>query len=86
MVFIIPLAIILVLELIIEPIFKVRQRTLNKIGIYPTVIVAIITTLIIWLWLIKHYPAVNERIFTFSMIGIMLHFVPKKYAIKKRAG
>jgi Kef-type K+ transport system membrane component KefB len=89
LIFIVPFILILFLEFIIEPLFKVRQRIINRFGSIPTGITAMIVTFFIWYWLIQQYPTVDERIFTFSMVGIMVYFVPKnyeEYKIKKKAG
>ena len=81
---IITFALILFLEFVIEPIFKIRKRTLHKFGSIPTVIVLFIVTFLIRYFLTSQFPNIDDRIFTFSCIGIMLHFMPRKYEQYKK--
>ena len=77
--FIIPVSLMLFLEFIIEPIFKVRKRTLNKlkrIPLYVLVIGLLIGTTLIGQILISQYPNVDERIFMLSCLGILFYFFP----------
>lgn len=77
--FIIPVSLMLFLEFIIEPIFKVRKRTLNKfkrIPLYVLVIVLLILTFLIGQFLTSQYPNIDDRIFMLSCLGIYFYFFP----------
>jgi hypothetical protein len=75
---IIPFIVIFFLELVVEPLFKVRVRTVNKFGALPTVLISGVITFLVWYVLTLQYPTVDTRIFTFSLIGIMVYLIPKK--------
>ena len=87
--FIIPVSLMLFLEFVIEPIFKVRKRTLNKfkrIPLYVLVIVSLIVTSLIVQFLTSQYPNVDDTIFILSCLGIHFYFFPvSKYEKDKKA-
>jgi 4-amino-4-deoxy-L-arabinose transferase-like glycosyltransferase len=74
---IIPVVLMLFLEFVIEPVFKIRQKTLNRLG-WLAGITVFLLTFSIWYILIVEFPNVDKRIFTFTCIGILIYFIPKK--------
>ena len=75
--FIILLAIGLLLEFVVEPIFKIRERMLNRFGGMLTTIIAILVTAAIYVSLVTYYPETfDTKVFPFILLVLMLHFIP----------
>lgn len=84
MYFIISTALLIILEFIIEPFFRIRKRIIDKLGGHPTVIsvfiiIVFIITANIYYLLINQFSSIDQRIFAFSCITILIYFIPKKY-------
>ncbi|MDQ0229108.1 hypothetical protein [Metabacillus malikii] len=84
MVIIIPLLFILILECVIEPFFNMRKRTIAKFGELQTGFALIFITFSIWYFLTAQFPEVDARMFTFSCIGMLVYFIPRKYEYAKK--
>jgi putative effector of murein hydrolase len=80
----IPFVLILFLEFVIEPIFKIRQRILHNFGRLPTGITLIIVTFFLCFFLQTQFPTIDGRLFTFSCIGLIVFFMPKDYEQYKK--
>ncbi|MFE8699857.1 hypothetical protein ACFYKX_04390 [Cytobacillus sp. FJAT-54145] len=78
---IIPFMVMCLLEFVVEPLFKVRKRLIRRFGSLPTGLTVIVLTFVIWYVLISQFPAIDDRIFTFTCVGIMVYFMPKKYDV-----
>ena len=74
---VIPAALMLFLEFVIEPVFKIRKKTINKLGWLTTGLSVFVLTFSIWYILIVAFPNVDKRIFTFTSLGIFFYFKPK---------
>lgn len=82
--FVILLAFALLLEFIIEPMFKVRERMLNKFGSVRTFIIAFLVTATIYVFLVTFYPdPIDSKLFPFILLLLMLHFIPLSFRKKK---
>lgn len=82
--FIILLAIALLLEFAVEPIFKIRERMLKKFGGVMTGIIAFLVTASIYVSLVTFYPdTFDTKLFPFIMLILMLHFIPLSFSKKK---
>lgn len=79
MYFIISTALLIILEFIIEPFFKIRKKINDKLGCYSTVISVFIIVASIYYLLINQFPSIDQRIFAFSCIAILIYLIPKKY-------
>lgn len=75
--FIILFAIGLFLELVVEPIFKIRERMLKRFGGMLTTIIAILVSAAIYVSLVTYYPETfDTKLFPFILLLLMLHFIP----------
>jgi hypothetical protein len=64
----IPLALGLLLEFAIEPVFRVREKLFNRLGTMAAGALAITLPFAAWLLLTELVPIEDERIYTFSCI------------------
>lgn len=75
--FVILLAIALLLEFVIEPMFKIRERMLNKFVGMRTFIIAFSVTAAIYVSLVTFYPdSYDTKLLPFILLLLMLHFIP----------
>lgn len=75
--FLILLAIALLLEFVIEPMFKIREKMLNKFGGVKSFIIAFLITATIYVSLVTFYPdSFDTRLLPFILLLLMLHFIP----------
>jgi len=75
--FIILFGIVLLLEFVIEPMFKIRERMLKRFGGLTTFIIVFLITATIYVSITTFYPdPFDKKLFLFIMLLLMLHFIP----------
>lgn len=73
------IAVLVLLEFVIEPKFRIRGKIVSKLGSFRTYILIIIVLVILDLLITNIFPSVNSNdIYKFSKLGLLIYFLPKK--------